>query len=217
MRWFGVFIAMLIIAGFIVFFGYALSESKKQEEKRKEIIKKDRKNLDQYDLDFSPNKSYINPDGKMKIAFNSENELFKIYRMPPNGTIHEVAIPFDKIVDSEILIDDTTVMKASRGQQVAGALIGGAIAGGVGAIIGGSSPNTTGINTVKRIRLKITNEDFENPVYYIDFLPTRDKLNRRIDKGWNKEDSTVSYALKKAEYWQGVLELAIRKTNQVAH
>lgn len=217
MRWFGVFIAMLIIAGFIVFFGYALSEGKKQEEKQKEIKKSDRKNLDQYDLDFSPNKSYINPDGKMKIAFNSENELFKIYRVSPNGTIHEVAIPFDKIVDSEILIDDTTVMKASRGQQVAGALIGGAIAGGVGAIIGGSSPNTTSLNTVKRIRLKITNEDFENPVYYIDFLPTRDKLNRRIDKGWNKEDSTVSYALKKAEYWQGVLELAIRKTNQVAH
>lgn len=217
MRWFGVFIAMLIIAGFIVFFGYALSEGKKQEEKQKEVKKSDRKNLDQYDLDFSPNKSYINPDGKMKIAFNSENELFKIYRVSPNGAIHEVAIPFDKIVDSEILIDDTTVMKASRGQQVAGALIGGAIAGGVGAIIGGSSPNTTGINTVKRIRLKITNEDFENPVYYIDFLSTRDKLNRRINKGWNKEDSTVSYALKKAEYWQGVLELAIRKTNQVAH
>lgn len=217
MRWFGVFIAMLIIAGFIVFFGYALSEGKKQEEKRKEIKKNDRKNLDEYDLDFSPNKSYINPDGKMKIAFNSENELFKIYRISPNEMIHEVAIPFDKIVDSEILIDDTTVMKASRGQQVAGALIGGAIAGGVGAIIGGSSPNTTGINTVKRIRLKITNEDFENPVYYIDFLPTRDKLNRRIDKGWNKEDSTVSYALKKAEYWQGILELAIRKTKQVAH
>jgi len=212
-----VFIAMLIIAGFIVFFGYALSEGKKQEEKRKEIKKNDRKNLDEYDLDFSPNKSYINPDGKMKIAFNSENELFKIYRISPNEMIHEVAIPFDKIVDSEILIDDTTVMKASRGQQVAGALIGGAIAGGVGAIIGGSSPNTTGINTVKRIRLKITNEDFENPVYYIDFLPTRDKLNRRIDKGWNKEDSTVSYALKKAEYWQGILELAIRKTKQVAH
>ncbi|MEC0685862.1 immunity protein [Bacillus haynesii] len=211
------FIAMLIIAGFIVFFGYALSEGKKQEEKQKEVKKSDRKNLDQYDLDFSPNKSYINPDGKMKIAFNSENELFKIYRVSPNGAIHEVAIPFDKIVDSEILIDDTTVMKASRSQQVAGALIGGAIAGGVGAIIGGSSPNTTGINTVKRIRLKITNEDFENPVYYIDFLPTRDKLNRRINKGWNKEDSTVSYALKKAEYWQGVLELAIRKTNQVAH
>lgn len=217
MRWFAVFIAMLIIAGFIVFFGYALSEGKKQEEKQKEVKKSDRKNLDQYDLDFSPNKSYINPDGKMKIAFNSENELFKIYRVSPNGAIHEVAIPFDKIVDSEILIDDTTVMKASRSQQVAGALIGGAIAGGVGAIIGGSSPNTTGINTVKRIRLKITNEDFENPVYYIDFLPTRDKLNRRINKGWNKEDSTVSYALKKAEYWQGVLELAIRKTNQVAH
>ncbi|WP_269719536.1 hypothetical protein [Bacillus sp. BT1B_CT2] len=33
------FIAMLIIAGFIVFFGYALSEGKKQEEKRKEIKK----------------------------------------------------------------------------------------------------------------------------------------------------------------------------------
>ncbi|MEC1437225.1 immunity protein [Bacillus sonorensis] len=211
------FIAFLIIAGFIVFFGYALSEGKKQEEKRKEIKKNDRKNLDQYDLDFSPNKSYINPDGKMKIAFNSEKELFKIYRISPNGMIHDIAIPFNKIVDSEILIDDTTIMKASRGQQVAGALIGGAIAGGVGAIIGGSSPNTTGINNVKRIRLKITNEDFENPVYYIDFLPTRDKLNRRIDKGWNKEDSTVSYALKKAEYWQGVLELAIRKTNQVAH
>jgi hypothetical protein len=27
----------------------------------------------------------------------------------------------------------------------------------------------------------------------------------------------VSYALKKAEYWQGILELAIRKTKQVAH
>lgn len=216
MRWFGVFTAFLIISGFIIFFliGFiGMNKQKEDEKKRKEIKKSDRRNLEQFDLDFSPNKSYINPDGKMKIAFNSEKELFKIYRMSPNGMIHDIAIPFDKIVDSEILIDDTTIMKASRGQQVAGALIGGAIAGGVGAIIGGSSPDTTGINNVKRIRLKITNEDFENPVYYIDFLPTRDKLNRRIDKGWNKEDSTVSYALKKAEYWQGVLELAIRKVS----
>lgn len=69
---------------------------------------------------------------------------------------------------------------------------------------------------VKSITMKITVDDFKNPVHYIDFLPSTD--SPRYDPvGYKKDSEVIKTALKKADYWQGVVDLAIRKTNQVAH
>nr|WP_275940705.1 SHOCT domain-containing protein [Neobacillus terrae] len=74
------------------------------------------------------------------------------------------------ILSSEVLIDGKETMKTSRSSQLGGALIGGALAGGVGAIIGGLSGTQTKDTEVSKIDLRITVKDINNPSYSLNFF-----------------------------------------------
>ena len=66
---------------------------------------------------------------KKKVAF-IDGEKYRIYN-------------YRDILSSEVLIDGNEVVKTSRTSQIGGALVGGILAGGVGAIIGGLSAEQT--------------------------------------------------------------------------
>src|SRR5690606_13701944 len=51
--------------------------------------------------------------------------------------------PFSSILETEIIIDGSTITKTSRGGLVLGTAVGGVLGGGVGALIGGLSASTT--------------------------------------------------------------------------
>ena len=42
-----------------------------------------------------------------------------------SGTLEEKIIPFEKIIEAEVSIDDSTVTKVSKGSQITGAVVGG--------------------------------------------------------------------------------------------
>ncbi|KKB72028.1 MULTISPECIES: hypothetical protein [Bacillus] len=170
--------------------------------------------LKRYDSNFNADGSFANDN--IKISFNETKGVLKIYKRNEQNEIVEFSYPFSQIVESSIALDNETVSKTSRGEQITGAAIGGVLAGGVGAIIGGLSSGSKQVTMVKSITMKITVDDFKNPVHYIDFLPSFDTPDYS-HPGFKKDCEIIKTALKKAEYWQGVLELAIRKTNQVAH
>lgn len=151
-----------------------------------------------------------------KISFNATKGILKIYKRNEQNEIVQFSYPFSKIVESSISLDNETVSKTSRGEQIAGAAIGGVLAGGVGAIIGGLSSSSKQVTMVKSITMKITVDDFKNPVHYIDFLPDLDTPDYS-NPSFKNDSEVIKAALKKAEYWQGIMDLAIRKTNQVAH
>ncbi|WP_299231671.1 hypothetical protein [uncultured Halomonas sp.] len=106
------------------------------------------------------------------------------------------------LIESEVLLDGKSVTKTSRASQFAGAAIGGALFGGVGAIIGGLSGKTTTSVDAKGVKLKVTVNDLQDPVHVIDFIePTLSGSTSPRD------------ALRKANEWHAMLS-AIIKINE---
>ncbi len=77
---------------------------------------------------------------------------------------------FKDVIESEIIEDGYSVTKSSRTSQAGGAVVGGLLFGGAGAIIGGLSGSKKTTKNVTRIDLKIVVNDLSNPIYTINFL-----------------------------------------------
>ncbi|MFD2117273.1 hypothetical protein ACFSTH_13065 [Paenibacillus yanchengensis] len=77
--------------------------------------------------------------------------------------------PYDDILQLEILSDGSSITKTSRKGQFGGAIIGGALAGGVGAIIGGTGASQTTKEMVKKIQLRIIVNNSFKTYYEITF------------------------------------------------
>lgn len=82
----------------------------------------------------------------------SENK-FVIHHFNEVLTIEEKSIPFSKIIEAEIAIDDQSITRVSRGSQMAGAVIGGLAAGGIGALVGGYLQTELSPNILERLIL----------------------------------------------------------------
>lgn len=80
-------------------------------------------------------------------------------------------LPISAVVSAEVVTDNATLHKVSRGSQVAGGLVGAAIAGPVGAIIGGLGASGRSVsappNSVK-LRLITTSRTY--PKFDVDFI-----------------------------------------------
>ncbi|WP_303984658.1 immunity protein [Niallia circulans] len=200
-------VMLLILGGILLAFRPSRNRNRKLAE---ENMNKNRI-LTEYDKEFNADHSYSTIDEK--IAVNEELQMFKIYKFDKEKQIVESKIKFDQIMDSEIKMDNDTIFKASRSNQIGGAIIGGMVAGGVGAIIGGSSPTTSKIEKVKAIQLKIRIDDFKNPNLTFDFLPTPKQMGVNTFEGFDKNGIEYKTAYERAEFWHSLLEIAIRKTN----
>ena len=79
-------------------------------------------------------------------------------------------ISFDKIIDAEIVTDGVTITKTNRGSQAIGATVGVLALGPVGLLAGGLTGSKRGQNKLAELSLKITVEDWDNPVHTVRFL-----------------------------------------------
>ncbi|PRR94575.1 immunity protein [Bacillus atrophaeus] len=172
-------------------------------------IKENAEKLKVYDSEFEADNFFSTY--KTKIAFNENASILKVYEIIENDEIKECIIPFSELIESEIVLDNQVVSKVSK----SGVAIGGIMAGGIGAIIGGLSASSKQTDMVKSITLKLTAENLMNPVHYIHFLPSREDAGYNID-GYKKDSNIIQTALQNAEYWQGVMDVIIKKSNKVA-
>ncbi|MEX5481799.1 immunity protein [Bacillus velezensis] len=173
-----------------------------------EKIRKNTEILKNYDSEFNPDNFFSTY--KTKIAYNEDKAILKVYKL--NGEeINEYVVPFAQIIQSEISLDDQVISKVAKSGIIAGGLLGG----GIGAAIGGLSASSTQTEMVKSITLKITVENLKNPIHYIHFLPSRED-DAYEPQGYKKDGNIIQQALKNAEYWQGVMDVIIKKTSTVA-
>jgi len=107
---------------------------------------------------------------------------------------------YKDIVESEVIIDGKSVTKTSRASQFVGTAIGGVLAGGVGAIIGGLSGSSSTKEKVKGVSLKIIVNDTENPVHLIDFIELT-----------NTGSTIPEQALEEAKSWHDLLSVIINQ------
>lgn len=197
-------ICMLIVGGI----AFALRGERNKNRFKKEWFAQSYEHLKEYDKEFEADSEL--PLMNYKIAVNEKKELIKLYEMNENNQIKETLIKFDDIIESELQIDSQTIFKASRGSQVAGAIVGNMVAGSIGAIIGGSSPNMIQNEKTQSIILKITTEDIKNPNHKFEFLPPIEGNHT----GYEKNNPVLRQALERAEYWNSIIDIAIRKSNR---
>lgn len=113
----------------------------------------------------------------------------------------------NEILEVEAIEDEIQVMKTSRGSQVAGAIVGGVLLGGVGAIIGGlSGQRTTSSDKVKRVYIKLVVNDMERPYVTVDFLNEKLELS--------KTNVKAVKAIQDVNHWHSLISVLIKRGDE---
>lgn len=150
---------------------------------------------------FSASQFYVGTDNASGIAYEETTGRFLIIVDRADQYLKAILNPQD-IVSVELFEDGNSITKTMRRSQLSGAVIGGLLAGGIGAIIGGLSGKTKTEETINRIELRIVVADSQNPVCDIVFLWTK------VPKG----GLLYTMSSGKARHWHALLSMAIRAT-----
>jgi hypothetical protein len=149
-------------------------------------------------------KQYINKEFTKAINIDEIDNNIQLFSVINNSCN---TYNFNDIIQSEIIIDNNSVTKTNRGKQLVGAVVGGALAGGVGAIIGGLSPEQIIKDNIKNIEIKLTLNDMNNSIFKINFLSPS-------SKGFSKDSQQVKNAMNAIERWHGYFSIIIKQQNK---
>ncbi|WP_415330999.1 DUF4428 domain-containing protein [Clostridium perfringens] len=143
---------------------------------------------------------YNNFNVTKKIGkYFSMNEDERIWFIP--NSIWDRKTPkiysFDDIISFELIEDNDCIVKGGLGR----ALLGGALLGGVGAVVGGATGKKTSKKVVTKLIIKITVNDIENPVVYINLL----------EKPTQATSITYKNKFKSAQEILSLLELIVKR------
>lgn len=135
---------------------------------------------------YKPSQRYTSLNGNDTLSIDEKNKRISFISLT---TSENRVYSYHDILKSEILTDGISVTSTNRASQLGGALLGGLLAGGVGAIIGGLSGSTTSKDKVKKIELNVIVNDTVNPVHKITFLDsefsTFSKDSQEYKDGYN--------------------------------
>lgn len=218
------FIVGFIVVG-AVYTWYSNSQDyKKQKEKRSLMI--DNQNEIIFHLrenNLENCKRYISRDYSCGIVYDEEKDelmfISKKHTRKDGVYVYNYnTINASQLISAELIIDNQTILNTSRTSQIGGALVGGMVAGGIGAIVGGLSGSKIKNENVNRVDMRIRVEDIDNPLIKINFLsPTNFETGQVMKNGYKRDSSEVRTAFNHAERWQGIMETLIRQQNKVVN
>lgn len=159
------------LLGFILltFVISAIWSGKEAEKERKEKRNKLSEELEHLE-GFSPTKKLISPWGLIAI----DNKSKQIAIREASGRISKY--PYSAILSCEVIEDGVTTYKKSS--SVGRAIVGGVIAGGAGAIIGGLSGKDKQNKEIKYLDFKVVIKDVNTPSFKIRFFDAWEETNK---------------------------------------
>lgn len=187
--WVFIFIAVVLVIGV----AQVINTSNKKEEMELKL-----KSLPE----FYPTQQVMGCDGNSGLAVDEPRK--KICLITNNGTIvSQRIISYKDIFSVEIFEDGTSVTKTMRSSQIGGAVVGGFLLGGVGAIIGGLSGKTETSGKIKRIALRLIVNDTNAPLHDVAFMNIEGK----------KDGTIYTHAIQLARRWHGIVEVLIKRAD----
>lgn len=167
----------------------------KSSDKRKEEIEKLHQQLNQLP-NFKPKKTLI----KYYVAGNKgislDDDSKQICLIVNNQLILK---PFTDIIETQVVVDGKTITKTSRGSQALGIAVGGVLAGGLGALIGGLSASTSETKKIKNVSLKLLMNDLTIPVHEVGLIGVSPATGYE----------PLNLALTQAEEWDNLLKIVL--------
>lgn len=207
---FGILVVVLIVSILAIFVVKEVVDYQKKKQTTSELEA----------MNFTSENRYISDDGLSGLAVDEKHKIVCIVSskaMMTSGILryeknvaNKYEVKYSDIISSEIIENGETITKTSRTSQVGGAIVGGVLLGGIGAVVGGLSGKTSSREKIKQIALRIIVNDISSPSHNIVFL------NVETMKG----GSIYNGAIDKARHWHGVIESVIRQadlSNQANH
>jgi hypothetical protein len=142
-------------------------------------------------------------DNRQAIALSQDDRSILHFSLTGN-TVTCRTIPFQHLISAEIYEDGDTIMSSARGRTVGGAIVGGLLAGGAGAVVGGLSGKKRSAATVRNIDLRITVNDTRAPTITIPFMPCEVERTHPI----------YAESSKPARDWHGRLSILIKRAER---
>lgn len=132
---------------------------------------------------------------------NENNNTWTIPELSTLGNVKDITIHnFNEITNFELLEDGKSIASGGVGR----ALVGGALFGGVGAIVGGSTGKKKSSNVCTSYKIKITLNNFSDPTCYINFISGGE---------FKKSSSIYKLFVDNAQQVLSLLELIVAKNN----
>ena len=148
--------------GLLSIFGFwSLSQDKKQKTGVLEEINK----IDGFNTTFHVLKKgrwATNPTG---IFFDDSSKRIALIK---DGNISTCT--FDDLISCESIIDGDTLTQTNRGSQVVGAIVGGVLLGGIGALAGAVTGTKKQIDKIKDVKVKMLFNNLAEPTHVIEFI-----------------------------------------------
>lgn len=148
-----------------------------QAQERSEVKDKKGKFLDHLKTVNGFKQSRVHDDKTAYLAVDVDNGRIYFGSAPE---WKPTLVSAKQIMSVTIYEDGQTVTHASRLRQVGGALVGNALAGDKGAIIGGLGAKTTSVDAIKSVVLRLEIDDPRNPIIGVNFLRYPDKRGGRL-------------------------------------
>lgn len=160
---------------------------------------------------FSYNKRFVSAENDTALLIDEKSKRICLaYSSLETKKVY----PYKDILESEIVEDNVSVNKVSRTSQIGGAILGGFLVGGVGAIIGGLSGASKTTKEVNRIDLKMIVNDTQNPLYIINFLVSDTAgINGKLIP-IKKDTSKYKIALEEANNCHSLISVLIKRADE---
>ena len=148
----------------------------------------------------NPTYEYISKLDGNGIVIDSKNRNIQLI-----SRYSRIDIDYSQLVSCELCVDSETLIKTNRLGQVGGALLGGVLAGGVGALVGAGGAQKMEVGNIRSIEVKILTTNHDKPIHIICFF--------KRGNGW-LSPSPSDAVIANAQKLHDLLAIAIHESNK---
>jgi hypothetical protein len=152
---------------------------------------------------FTPSQSFMGVDGRTGFAIDEKRAMLCLISKTDEFVSTRLVLYAD-IVSVELTEDGSSITKTSRSSQLGGALVGGVLLGGVGAVVGGLTGSTKTSQKIKNVNLRVVIDDTKSPLHNVSFQNVEGARDGLIHNA----------ALTQARHWNGLFDVVIRRADQ---
>lgn len=152
-------------------------------------------------------KYHIGEDNLSCVGIDeSQNIIILLTRMELKDNFNINLLSFQHIIEVKLIEDDLTLTSVSRASQIGGAIAGGLLAGGIGAIVGGSGGTQYSEKEVRKIDLEIIIDSLDNPIQKVSFM-NEDLFIKKYEKKYKEK-------FEEANYWYRLFSVILKRNEK---